>query len=163
MAMAVKAIKISVEDPASDDVLALLERHLAFAREVTPKGGVFALDLDALRRPSVTFFCARTDRMLVGIAALHELDAEHGEIKSMHTAAELRGRGVGRALVAHLLDVARSRGYRRVSLETGNFAAFEPARALYASCGFGPCAPYGDYVGSTTSACMAIELGSTPT
>ncbi len=154
-------IEISVEDPTGVDVVDLLGRHLAFAREVTPAGGVFALDLDALSAPSVTFFCARSDGALVGIAALHELDAGHGEIKSMHTASEARQRGVGRALVTHLIDVARSRGYRRVSLETGNFDAFEPARKLYASCGFEPCNPYGAYVGSSTSACMTIELRST--
>lgn len=153
------AITISIENPAGEDAVALLERHLAFAREVTPEGGVFALDLDALRRPSITFFCARSDGTLVGIAALHELDDEHGELKSMHAAAEARGRGVGRALVAHLIEVARSRGYRRVSLETGNFAAFQPARALYASCGFQPCEPFGVYAGSATSACMTIDLG----
>jgi len=154
-------IEISVEDPTSPDVVVLLERHLAFAREVTPAGGVFALDLDALRAPSITFFCARSHGTLVGIAALQELDADHGEIKSMHTGYEARERGVGRALVTHLIEVARSRGYRRVSLETGNFDAFGPARALYASCGFEPCAPYGDYVDSTTSACMTIDLDPT--
>lgn len=154
------AIDISIEDPTGEDVVALLERHLAFAREVTPAGGVFALDLDAVRAPSLTFFCARSDGMLVGVAALQELDAEHGEIKSMHTAAEARGRGVGRALVTHLIDVARSRGYRRVSLETGNFDAFDPARRLYARCGFEPCEPHGAYVGSSTSACMTIDLRS---
>jgi putative acetyltransferase len=155
------AIDISIEDPTSEDVVALLERHLAFAQEVTPAGGVFALDLDALRAPSITFFCARADGTLVGIAALQELDADHGEIKSMHTTTEARGRGVGRAVVTHLIEVARSRGYRRVSLETGNFDAFRPARALYASCGFEPCAPYGGYVDSTTSACMTIDLDPT--
>jgi putative acetyltransferase len=81
----------------------------------------------------------------------------------MHTAVEVRGGGVGRALVAHLIEVARSRRYQRMSLETGNFAAFEPARSLYASCGFEPCDPYGTYVGSSTSACMSMDLGAAPT
>ena len=119
---------------------------------------MFAFDLEALRQPTVTFYCARAHGVLVGIAALHELATEQGEIKSMHTAAEARGRGVGRTLVAHLVEVARERGYRRVCLETGNLSAFEPARSLYASCGFRPVAAYGDYVGSPTSACMALDL-----
>jgi len=157
----VTAIDISVEDPVAQDVVSLLERHVAFAREVTPAGGVFALDVEALRAPDITFFCARAEGTLVGVAALHHLDDEHGEIKSMHTAAEARGRGVGRTLVTHLVEVARRRDYRRVSLETGNFDAFEPARRLYASCGFVPCPPYGEYVGSTTSECMTIELRPT--
>jgi putative acetyltransferase len=149
---------VTTEDPGTPDVVALLERHLSFAHEVTPEGGVFALDLDALQRPSVTFFCARSDGRLLGIAALQELAADHGELKSMHTAAEARGRGVGRELLTHALEVARRRGYTRVSLETGNFAAFAPARTLYESVGFVSCAPFGSYVGSRTSACMTIEL-----
>lgn len=152
------AVEVSIEDPTTPDVVALLERHLAFAHEVTPEGGVFVLDVEALRRPGVAFFCARVDGRLLGVAALQELDGGHGELKSMHTTAEARGKGVGRMLVVHVLDFARSRGYRRVSLETGNFAAFAPARALYRSCGFTPCAPYGHYIESPTSACMTIEI-----
>jgi putative acetyltransferase len=152
------AIVVSVEHPTTPDIVVLLERHLDFAHTVTPEGGVFALDLEALIRPAITFFSAREDGRLYGVAALQELGARHGELKSVHTAAEVRRQGVGRSLVAHILDVARSRGYHRVSLETGNFPAFAPARALYASCGFTPCAPYGIYIGSSTSACMTIEI-----
>jgi putative acetyltransferase len=152
------AIEVSIEDPTTPEVVALLERHLAFASEVTPEGGVFALDLNALQRSGVAFFCARVDGRLLGVAALQELEDGHGELKSMHTIAEARRDGVGRTLVVHVLDFARSRGYRRVSLETGNFAAFAPARALYESCGFTPCAPYGQYIGSPTSACMTIDI-----
>ena len=152
------AVTISIEDPAVRDVRELLERHLAFAREVTPEGGVFALDLTALRAPEVTFFCARFDGRLLGVAALQELDEAHGELKSMHTAEETRRQGIGRLLVAHVLGVAGDRGYDRVSLETGNFDAFAPARALYESCGFTACALYGQYVGSTTSACMTMTI-----
>jgi putative acetyltransferase len=156
------AVVISVEDPSTPDVVVLLERHLAFAREVTPRGGVHALDREGLRRPTLTFFTAREGAGLLGIAALQELDRHHGEVKSMHTTAEARRLGVGRALVVHLLDVARQRGYQRVSLETGNFDAFAAARALYRSCGFSPCPPYGPYIGSATSACMTIEITPTP-
>jgi putative acetyltransferase len=152
------AVEVSIEDPADPEVRALLERHLSFAHEVTPAGGVFALDVEALRGPEVTFLCARDDGRLLGVAALQELETGHGELKSMHTMQEARGQGVGRALVGQVLEVARDRGYRRVSLETGNFPAFAPARALYARCGFVSCAPYGPYVGSVTSACMTISL-----
>ncbi len=87
-------VVVSVERPVAPEVVALLEQHLAFAREVTPEGGVFALDLEALSQPAVTFFCAREDGRLLGIAALQELEAGHGELKSMHVAAALRGQGV---------------------------------------------------------------------
>lgn len=138
---------------------ALLERHLAFAHEVTPRAGVHALDVDGLADPAVTFVSARIGGRLVGVGALRELDRRHGELKSMHTAAEARGHGVGRAILDHLLDVAAARGYERVSLETGNLEAFGPARALYAGAGFVVCEPFGEYVGSPTSTCMTMHLG----
>ncbi|HMG43221.1 MAG TPA: GNAT family N-acetyltransferase [Acidimicrobiales bacterium] len=155
---------IANDDPNADDVRALLERHLAFAREVTPPEGVHALGVDGLADPSVTFFSARArrDDRLLGIGALKQLDDAHAELKSFHTAEAARGQGVGRALVEHLLSVARERGYRRVSLETGVMEAFAPARALYARVGFTPCPPFGDYVDSATSACMTIVIGPPP-
>ena len=151
-------VVIAIEEPTTPEAIAVLEQHLAFAREVTPEGGVFALDLGALVRPDVIFLGGRFHGRLVGVAALKEIDARTVELKSMHTIAAARGTGVGQALVVHALALARDRGYRRVNLETGNFAAFAPARALYQRCGFTPCEPYGPYVGSPTSSCMTIAL-----
>jgi putative acetyltransferase len=150
---------ISVDDPRAADVRALLDRHLAFAHEVTPVGHVHALDVDGLVDPAVTFLSARLDGILVGIGALKQLDESHGELKSMHTIDTARGQGVGRALVEHLLSIAAERNYRRVSLETGSMDAFAPARALYASLGFTRCAPFGDYTANPNSTCMSIDLG----
>jgi putative acetyltransferase len=93
----------------------------------------------------VTFVSFRDGAAVLGVAAIKELDAGHAEIKSMHTATEARGRGVGRALLSHLLDTARARGYRRVSLETGTTPGFAAARALYESAGFTPAGPFADY------------------
>jgi putative acetyltransferase len=151
---------ISPDDPTAEDVQELLERHLAFARQVTPPEGVHALGIDGLADPSVTFFSARArrDGRLLGIGALRQLDDAHAELKSMHTAQAARGQGVGRALVEHVLSVAAERGYRRVSLETGVMEAFAPARALYSRVGFAPCPPFADYADSPTSACMTIVL-----
>ena len=151
-------IDITVDDPRADDVRALLARHLAFAHEHSPPEDVHALDLSGLLDPAVTFFSARRGPDLVGIGALKELDDGHGELKSMHTAAAERGRGVGRAMVDHLLGVARDRRYRRVSLETGTMEAFAPARSLYAGVGFTPCGPFGDYEPSPNSTFMTLAL-----
>jgi putative acetyltransferase len=137
--------QISVDDPRKPDVRALLERHLRFSLEQTPPEHSFALDFGGLLDPAITFFSFRLAGELLGMGAIKQLSPEHAEIKSMHTAAAARGRGVGRAMLAHLLDVARARGYRRVSLETGTMAAFAPARSLYESAGFTPCEPFGDY------------------
>jgi len=149
---------IAVDDPAAADVRALLGRHLAFARATTLPEEVYALDVDALLDPAVTFFSYRVDGELLGVAALKRIDDEHGEIKSMHTAEAARGRGIGRALVEHLIVVARDRDYRRISLETGAGAAFAPARRLYANAGFEPSGPFGDYRPSPNSAYMTLTL-----
>lgn len=152
-------LAIAVDDPRAADVRALLERHLAFAHDVTPDDHVHALDVDRLVDPSVTFFSARRGGVVLGVGALRELDAGHAEIKSMHTAIEARGQGVGRAMVDHLLRVAAARGYERVSLETGTMDAFAAARALYAGAGFTPCDPFAEYTANPYSTCMTLELG----
>ncbi|MGH3211567.1 MAG: GNAT family N-acetyltransferase [Trebonia sp.] len=136
---------ISIDDPRRPEVLALLERHLGFCLSETPPEHSFALDADGLLHPKVTFVSFRDGVTVLGVAALKELDAGHAEIKSMHTAAEARGRGVGRALLSHLLDTARARGYLRVSLETGTTPGFAAARELYESAGFVPTGPFADY------------------
>ncbi|MGZ4250737.1 MAG: GNAT family N-acetyltransferase [Solirubrobacteraceae bacterium] len=139
---------------------ALLDRHLAFCHATTPLEHAFALDLDGLLHPSVTFFALRRDGRLVAVGALKELDPTHGEIKSMHTAAEARGLGLGRAIVDHLLATAAGRGYIRVSLETGTTEAFAPARALYTSTGFVPCGPFADYSDSPDNTFMTLAIGA---
>lgn len=149
---------IAPDDPRVADIVALLERHLAFAHEHSPPEDVHALDLDGLLAADVTFFSLRAGGEVLGIGALRMLDASHAELKSMHTAEAARGRGVGRAMVDHLIAVARARGARRVSIETGTMAAFAPARALYVGAGFEPCEPFGDYVYSPNSVCMTLWL-----
>jgi putative acetyltransferase len=150
---------IEPDDPRMDDVRALLHRHLSFARDVTPPEDVHALDLDGLLDPSISFFSYREEGRLLAIGALRRLDDEHAEIKSMHTAEAARGRGLGRAMLEHLLALARDRGYRRVSLETGAMDAFAPARSLYASAGFEVAGPFGDYPDSPNSVYMTRALG----
>lgn len=137
--------EIRVDDPREPEVRALLERHLTFCLTETPPEHSFALDVDGLLDPAVTFVSYRDGDTVLGVAAIRELDAAHAEIKSMHTAAEARGRGVGRALLSHLLELAGSRGYRRVSLETGTTPGFAAARALYESAGFTPAGPFAGY------------------
>jgi putative acetyltransferase len=150
--------KIAPDDPRAADVCALLERHLAFAHEQSPPEDVHALDIDGLLALDISFFTFRRDGELLGTGALKLLDAEHGELKSMHTVESARGQGIGRAIVEHLLAVARGRGLRRVSLETGTMAAFTPARSLYTRAGFEPCEPFGDYFLSPYSVCMTLRL-----
>lgn len=149
---------VAEDDPTEPDIVALLGRHLAFARAVTPPDDVHALDLDGLLHESVTFFSIRADGHLLGIGAIKQLAEGHMELKSIHTAEEARGNGVGRAMVDHLLDVARHRGATRVSLETGSMDEFAPSRALYSRVGFVECEPFGDYHPGRSSTFMTMEL-----
>ena len=151
---------IAVDDPWAEDVRPLLDQHLGFAHDESPPEHVHALPPDGLAEPAVTFFSARRDGTVVGVGALKELDESHGEVKSMHTSAPARGQGVARAMLSHLLAVAAGRGYRRVSLETGDTDAFVPAHSLYRSFGFTPCAPFGEYTSNEFSVCMTLELGA---
>ncbi len=150
---------ISVGDPQAGDVQELVAQHLTFAQASSPPEAVHALEAGALANEiALAVYCARADGALLAIGALRELDPRHGEIKSMHTAPRARRSGVGRAVVAHLASEAQARGYRRLSLETGAQDAFAPARALYASCGFAECGPFGSYRESPWSVFMTREL-----
>jgi putative acetyltransferase len=152
------AIVIEPHDPRSAAVRVLLEAHLEFARATTPPEHIHALNIEGLLDPAVSFFGARVDGSLLGIGALKELDPTWGELKSMHTLQMVRGRGVGRAMVDHLLGVARERRYQRVSLETGTMRDFDPARRLYERVGFTPCPPFAQYTVNPYSLCMSMEL-----
>lgn len=138
-------MEIAVDDPTRPDVVALLTEHLTDMHATSPPESVHALDVAGLLAPAITFWTARRDGRLLGCGALKELESDHGEIKSMRTAATSRGAGVGAAVLGHLVERAAERGYARVSLETGSQPFFEPARRLYARHGFMVCGPFGDY------------------
>jgi putative acetyltransferase len=138
---------MEIREGGLDDlrVVALLNEHFAGMLANSPKDSCHFLDLSGLRAPGVTFWTGWDGEDLLGCGALKELDPQHGEVKSMRTAAEHLRRGTGAALVSHILKTARERGYRRLSLETGSGEAFEAAHALYRQFGFTACGPFGDY------------------
>lgn len=144
-----------IEDNLSGEAIAaLLRLHLDEMHRWSPACSVHAMPIDRLREADVTFWSAWDGDTLAGCGALKHLDASHGEIKSMRAAPEYRGRGVGKAILLHVMDEARRRGYSRLSLETGRPEAFLPARQLYAAHGFAECPPFGDYVSDDFSICM---------
>jgi putative acetyltransferase len=151
-------MKIEVDDLTRKEVLALLNEHLSNMHELGPPETVFALDAARLRGPDITFWTVWDEGLLLGCGALKELSPTHGEIKSMRTPQALRGKGAGRAMLAHILDAARKRGYKRLSLETGSVDAFAPAQKLYASFGFSVCGPFADYKEDPHSVFMMLEL-----
>ena len=150
---------IREDDLEGPEIARLLQAHLDHAALHSPRESIHALDLDHLRDSGITFWSVWTGGELAGCGALRELAPDHGEIKSMHTARAHRGKGVASRLLAHILDEARARSYRRVSLETGTMDGFAPARALYARVGFAVCPPFGDYREDPNSVCMTLELG----
>ena len=151
-------MRIELDDLSRPQVHALLEEHLANMHELSPADQVFALDLNKLRAPEITFWTVREAGALMSCGALRELSPTHGEIKSMRTPAAARGRGAGRAILEHIITVARQRGYTRLSLETGTHAAFGPAHSLYRSKGFEFSGPFANYLPNEHSVFMELEL-----
>lgn len=151
-------MRIELDDLTRPEIHALLNEHLRSMHELSPPESVHALDLENLRRPEITFWTAWKGPVLLGCGALKELDRRHGEVKSMRTPQALRRRGAGRAILAHIIEVARSRAYERLSLETGAAEAFHPAQTLYRSFGFTFCGPFGDYADDPNSVFMTMRL-----
>lgn len=149
---------IVIDSPTTPDVTALLDQHLRDMFATSPAESVHALDHTGLAAEDVTLWAAREDGRLLGVGALRRIDAQHGEIKSMRTADDARGRGVAAALLSHLVGEARRRGWRRLSLETGSQDFFAPARRLYARHGFEECGPFDAYVLDPSSIFMTRLL-----
>ena len=151
-------IEIRMDDLSGPEIAGLLREHLQSMTLYSPPESIHALDLDALRQPAITFWSAWQGSELIGCGAIKELDAGHGEIKSMRTASAHLRKGVAARLLRHILEEAGRRSYRRLSLETGSAEAFAPAHRLYASFGFQFCGPFADYVEDPYSVFMTREL-----
>lgn len=151
-------IRIIPGDVGDSRVAALLRVHLTGARAQTAPGSAHALDFTSLQSSEVTFWTAWDGDRLLGIGALKRLSPEHGEIKSMHTAESARHRGVGRAMLRHIIATAQRCGMSRLSLETGSWPFFQPARELYRSQGFTECPPFADYSEDSNSVFMTMDL-----
>lgn len=141
-------------------IVALLHTHVTTARAETARGSAHALDVTALQSPDISFWAIWDHDELLGVGALRRLTPEHGEIKSMHTAQSARKRGAGSAMLRHLIDTARVGGLSRVSLETGAWDYFIPARTFYKRHGFVECPPFGDYKADPNSVFMTLDLAN---
>jgi putative acetyltransferase len=151
-------MKILPADLDDTRVRALIEHHAATARAATGRGSAHALDVDALRSPEISVWAAWDGHALLGVGALKRLSDDHGEIKSMHTARARRRSGVGRAILIHIIEAARAMGMSRLSLETGSWDYFLPARSFYESHGFVECPPFGEYADDPNSVFMSLDL-----
>ncbi len=151
-------VEIKIDDLKGPEIAEFLSEHLRSLAEVSPPESRHALNLEELRKPGVTFWSAWVDNEIAGCGALKELNAQHGEVKSMRTAKAHLRKGVASMLLHEMIAEAKRRGYRRLSLETGSMAYFEPARQLYRKFGFKPCPPFIGYVEDPNSVFMAVEL-----
>lgn len=139
-------------------IVDILTRHFDLMRATSPEESCHVMAPDALFKAGATVLVWRDGDRVLGIGALKALDDTHGELKSMHTRAEARGRGIARAVLTALIEEARTQGLTRLSLETGSMEEFAPARALYDREGFDLCAPFGDYVKDPLSVFMTRRL-----
>ena len=151
-------MQIKIDDLTGPEIAELLREHLENMAQNSPPESMHALSLQELRKPDITFWSAWEETELVGCGALKELDPQHGAIKSMRTASKHRRKGIAAKLLEHILEEARRRHYKRVSLETGSMDAFAPAHYLYAKFGFIDCLPFADYVEDPNSVFMTKEL-----
>lgn len=153
-------VRLIVTHPSA--ARSLLKEHLAEVRVISPRESCHALDLEGLADPSITFWTAFDDAGTpMACGALREMGTtpREGEIKSMRTGREFLRRGLAARILQTIIDEARRREYRRLSLETGSQEYFAPARALYARFGFEVCGAFGTYRTDPNSVYMTIALG----
>jgi putative acetyltransferase len=152
------AVSIAEEHPLTPDLALLFARHTADMHADTPPDSIHMMDKSALAAPGIRFFVLRDAGEPLAMGAVKRLDANHGEIKSMHVLVEARGRGLSKLMLEHLLAEARADGIGRLSLETGSQPMFQPARRLYERAGFAECPPFEGYVDDPNSVYMTKML-----
>jgi putative acetyltransferase len=155
---AMSVYHILADDLTGAEIADLLRFHLDEMYRWSPPESVHALPIERLQAPDVTFYSAWDGERLAAVGAIRQVDDERGELKSMRAHPDYRGKGAGEAILLHMIDVARSRSYRWLGLETGRPEPFLPARRLYEKHGFAECAPFGDYVSDEFSLCMERDL-----
>jgi putative acetyltransferase len=151
-------LRARIDDLRSADVQSLVAEHLQGMHSTSPPEHVFALGLESLARPEVTFWSVWEGPVLCGCGAVKELDSVSGEIKSMRTRVPYLRRGVGQFVLDEIIRTAVGRGYRQLYLETGTGPAFEAAHALYLKNGFAWCGAFGDYVATDFNVFMTKAL-----
>jgi putative acetyltransferase len=151
----IKIVEGGLDDPR---VITMLKFHFDTNIAVTPAGSAHVFDVSRLQAPDISFWSAWDGDTLMGTGALKRMDSANGEVKSMHTLVTSRRSGVGQAMVLHIIAAARAMGLKQLWLETGSFAFFAPARALYAKHGFVQCAPFEGYKSDVNSTFMTRKI-----
>ena len=153
-------MQIIEDDLTGGAIQTLLQRHAEAMLANSPLGACHYLDLSGLRVPEITVWSIWDGDELAGCGALREIDAAHGEVKSMRTANEHLGKGVGHLMLNHIIDAARHRGYTSLSLETGSTEAFAAAIHLYETAGFKRSGPFAGYEINEFSRFFTLQLSA---
>ena len=151
-------MKIKRDNLSSEAIARFLQQHIEDMQAVSPPESKHALDLNGLKQSDIQFWSVWQEEALIGCCAIKKLSNTHGEIKSMRVATQARGRGVGTAMLHHLINKARENGMSRLSLETGSMSFFTPARRLYEKSGFVPCPPFAQYKPDPNSCFYTLSL-----
>jgi putative acetyltransferase len=150
---------IARENPSGADLALLFARHTADMHADTPPESIHMMDAAELDIPAVHFFVAREAGVPVAMGAFKHLsDPPQAEIKSMHVLAEARGRGLSKAMLAHVEATARAAGVTALFLETGIQPTFIAARQLYERAGYQSCPPFDGYALDPNSLFMTKGL-----
>ena len=152
-------LKIERASLDSTEALALIEALNRELSERYPEEGAthFRLDPDEVAPGRGGFLIAYVDGAPVGCGALRRLEKREAEIKRMYVIASCRNQGIARALLEALEQLAQSLKAKRLVLETG--VRQPEALAVYRRAGFVTIPPFGEYVDSPLSVCMAKDLG----
>jgi putative acetyltransferase len=153
-------LRIEIDNLTHPKVAALLQQHLNDMYATSPAESVHAFDLEKLRKPDITFWTVWQQQDLLGCGALKTLSAQHAEIKSMRTARKHLRKEVAAQMLEHIIQQAKARNLKRLSLETGSQPFFQPAIALYTTYGFKFCEPFANYKIDSNSKFMTLVLGS---
>ena len=151
-------MEIKIDDLTDIRTIELIRTHLAGMAENSPAESIHALNVAELKRDHITFYSAWEDNDILGCGALKELTTKHGEVKSMRTAEKHLRKGIASAILQHIINEAKIRGYTKLSLETGSMEAFQPAHRLYESFGFTYCEPFDNYIDDPNSVFMTMHF-----
>jgi putative acetyltransferase len=149
-------VTIAIEQPKQPDVVALIGLSDDYMASLYPPEGNFAVDLDALSQPDISFLVARLDGKAVGCGGIKWFADGSAELKRIFVHDEARGHGIGRKIMAELEAQATARNVTRLYLETGPLNV--EAVRLYEALGYQTCGPFADYEENPHSLFMTKDL-----
>jgi putative acetyltransferase len=155
VATEIEICRADIGSAAATSLIAALNAELS--KQYPEEGAThFRLDPHEVGEGNGAFLIAYANENAIGCGAIRKLENETAEIKRMYIVPEARRMGIGRKILQALEAEGRRLGAGRLLLETGERQI--DAMGLYIQAGFFRIPPFGEYVGSPLSVCMAKEL-----